>query len=366
MSCFVLSRWLCVLAVLAGLGIVLAPPVAAQTPPPMNIETLKKVLAVGEDVVPTAEVLGRVKQEGVEFFLDADMKTELILAAAEGGRSEANTLSIINSLADACVPCKERLEGPITAALALKFLEEQVRSRDIIKEIAKRGLADEAISADQLAEMRKAGASDAMVNLMKPKAEPVLVDGYKQITVGKSKDFDPNRPYGSLDLRVRIDEEVEFRLVGSELHYRVKAGKDPVPQNSTISGALPRLPADAITFSFRQKSGRSKADQPTILPADAFGFPSILFSVNDEKGRDANYQFELLWQVKPYTLAALKTDVEELSGSYPDELAEMIRRRGYGSSLSSEDESTLVGAGASPALISTIRGSIRPANTPPR
>ncbi|MCW5963030.1 MAG: hypothetical protein KIT83_03250 [Bryobacterales bacterium] len=362
MSRIVFPHWLCILG-LAALWSLL--PLAAQAPP-MNLETLKKVLAVGEDVVPTAEVLSRVKQEGVDFFLDADMKTELILSAAEGGRSEANTLSIINSLTDACVPCKERMEGPITVELALKFLTEQVRSRDILKEIAKRGLADGEITAAQIAELRKAGASDAMVLVMKPRAEPIVPSDYKPVPVTKARDFDLNRPYGSVDIRVRIDEKVEFRLSGSDVAYKLEAGKEPVAQGSTISGALPRLPADAISFTFRQKSGRAKAEQAAMQPADAFGFPAITFAVNDDKPREAAYQFEILWQVKPYTLDALKTDVEELSGSYPDMLAEMIRRRGYGSQLSTVDEQTLRTAGASAALISTIRGSIRPANAPPR
>lgn len=332
----------------------------------MNLDTLKKVLAVGEDVVPTSEVLSRVKQEGVDFFLDADMKTELILAAAEGGRSEANTLSVINSLTDACVPCKERMEGPITVELALKFLNEQVRSRDIIKEIAKRGLADGEITAAQIAELRKAGASDAMVLVMKPRAEPIVPSEYKPIPLTKARDFDPNRPYGSVDIRVRIDEKVEFRLAGSDVAYKLEAGKEAVAQGSTITGALPRLPADAISFTFRQKSGRAKAEQAVLQPADVFGFPSITFAVNDDKPRDAAYQFEILWQVKPYTLDALKTDVEELAGSYPDLLAEMIRRRGYGSPISPVDEQTLRTAGASVGLIGTVRGSIRQANAPPR
>nr|MCU0229033.1 hypothetical protein [Bryobacterales bacterium] len=216
----------------------------AQSPAPMNLETLKKVLVVGEDVVPTSEVLSRVKQEGVDFFLDADMKTELILAAAEGSRTEANTLSIINSLADACIPCKERWEGPITGELALKWLGEQVRSRDVIKEIAKRGLAEEVIGAEQLAALRKVGASDAMINLMKPRVEPVFPSEYKQIPLVKSKDFDANRPYGSVEIRARIDEKVTFRLAGAEVFYKVEAGKDPTALGGAVSGFLPRLPAD--------------------------------------------------------------------------------------------------------------------------
>lgn len=338
----------------------------AQAASPMNLDTLKKVLAVGEDVVPTAEILARVKQEGVDFFLDADMKTELILSAAEGGRTEANTLKVIDSLADACVPCKERWEGPISVELALKFLGEQVRSRDILKEIKKRGLAKESLSAEEVETLRKAGASEAMLVIMSPAAEPIAPAGFTALPINNSKDFDAKRPYGSADIRVRIDEQVEFVVTGSSLYYKTIAGKDPVAQASTISGSLPRLPAEALTFSLQQRSGRSKSTDAAAGSPDAFGFSSIGFSVNDDKARDAAYQFTLSWQVKPYTLEGLKADTEELSGSYPDVLADWIRRRGFGSPFSQEVEQTLQAAGASAQLISTVRGSIRPANSPPR
>lgn len=362
MAQFIMKRFLLLAAMTAAMWV--SPGFAQQSY--LSLETLKKILAVGEDVVSTEEVVARIKKEGVDFFLDADMKTELILAAAEGGRTEKNTLVIIESLTDACIPCKERLEGPITVDLALKFLGEQVRSRDIIKEIAKRGLAEGVVSAEQVAALRQAGASEAMIRVMKPSAEPQFASDYKQLVVQKTKDFDEKRAYGTVDIRVRVDENVEFRFAGSELFYKVEAGKDPVSAGSTVSGALPRLPADAIAMTFRQKSGRSKASPATLQPADVFGFPAVTFSVNDDKSKDSAYQFEILWQVKPYTLQALKVDVEELAGSYPDMLAEMIRRRGYGTPLSAEDEQTLRSAGASAALISTIRGSIRPSNAPPR
>jgi hypothetical protein len=205
-----------------------------------------------------------------------------------------------------------------------------------------------------------------MINLMKPRVEPVFPSEYKQIPLVKSKDFDANRPYGSVEIRARLDEKVTFRLAGAEVFYKVEAGKDPTALGGAVSGFLPRLPADAISFSLRQKSGRAKAEQPKAEAADVFGFPAITVSVNDDKPRDASYVLEIFWQVKPYTLDALKKDVEELSGSYADMLSEMIRRRGYGSSLSSEDEQVLRSAGASPTLISTVRGSIRPANNPSR
>lgn len=332
----------------------------------MNLDTLKKVLAVGEEVVPTADVLTRVGLEGVDFFLDADMKTELILAAAEGGRSESNTLSIINSLADACVPCKERMEGPITVELALKFLSEEVRSRDIIGQIKKRGLAEGVISAEQVAAIRKAGGSDALILVLKPRAEPVFEPEFKQLPLQKTRDFDDKRAYGSVDIRVRVDEKVTFRLAGSELFYKLEAGQDPVSQASTISGALPRVPADAIAFTFIQRSGRSKAEQPTLEPADVFGFPAISFALHDERARDAVYRFELNWQLKPYTIDQLKADVEQLAGSHSDMLAEMVRRRGIAPPFTSEDQDALRTAGASYELVNTVRGSIRAANAPPR
>jgi hypothetical protein len=352
-----------VLCLIAGLAIPMA--LVAQEPP-MNLDTLKRVLAVGEEVVPTSEVVARVKKEGVDFFLDADMKTELILAAAEGGRSEGDTLTVINSLADACVPCKERMEGPLSPDLVLQFLTEEVRTRDIIREIKRRGLAEGVVSAEQIVALRKAGASEPLLLLMKPRAEPVFEPEFKQLPLQKTGDFDEKRAYGTIDIRVRVDEDVVFRFAGSELFYKVEAGQDPVGQNPTISGALPRVPADAIAYTFNQRSGRSRAEPPTLEPADVFGFPAISFRINDERARDAAYRFEISWQLKPYTREQLIHDAEELAGTYPELLTEMVRRRGYMPPFTAEDQEALSQAGVEHDLMYTIRGSIRSANNPPR
>jgi|GEM_PF-3085124 len=348
------------------LAIALMPATSQAQTAPMNLETLKKVLAVGEQAVPTAEVLSRVKKEGVDFFLDADMKTELILAAAEGGRTESNTLSVINSLADSCVPCKERLEGPVSPDLALKLLKEQVRSRDVLKEVQKRGLSEPHASPEQIAALQSAGASKALLLMMNPSAQPGAPEGFQTLPLAKSKDFNPNAAYGTADIRARIDEQVQFVVKGASLYFKVISGKEPVAQASTISSELPRVPQDAVISSVQIRSGRSKSTEVAAGPADPYGFPSITFSINDEKAKDSAYQIVVNWQLKPYTVDELKADVEEMSGSYPDVLADWVRRRGYGTPFNPQDETTLRTAGASPALISTIRGSIRTANTPPK
>ena len=339
---------------------------SAQSAPPMNLETLKKVLAIGEDVLSTNDVIQRVKKEGVDFFLDADMKTELILAAAEGRRSETDTLKIIDSLADSCIPCKERMEAPISAELALRFLKEKVRSKDILREIKKRGLAPGPITQGDIVALRAAGASEPMLRVMKPDARPLIPDGFSTIEPQKAKDFNPNAPYGQFDVRARVDETVEFQVVSDLILYKALAGAAPVNQASESTGILPRVPADAITFSWRQRDGRSKVTSVDVTAPDSFGYQGFKFVVNDEKGKDDRYHIEITWQLKPYTLETLTPEVEELGDSFPELLVTDIRRRGYGSALQPEAEQALRQAGATNEVISTIRGSIRPANTPPR
>ncbi|MDZ7637384.1 MAG: hypothetical protein U5J83_03900 [Bryobacterales bacterium] len=338
----------------------------AQTSPPMNLSTLKQVLAIGEDVLSTNDVIARVKKEGVDFFLDADMKTELILAAAEGRRTETDTLKIIDSLADACLPCKERMEAPISTELALRFLSEKVRSKDILSEIKKRGLAQENITLENIVALREAGASEAMLRIMKPDATPVPPDGFTVIEPAKGKAFDANRPYGIFDVRARVDETVEFRVLGDKIYFKTIAGSPAVNQASEISGVLPRVPTDAVSFTLRQKDGRTKGATGEALPADGYGFPAYQFSVNDEKSRDDRYHYEVAWQLKPFTLATLKPEVEELSGSFPELLISDIRLRGFSSALQPEEEEALRLAGATYEILNAIRGSIRIANNPPR
>jgi hypothetical protein len=336
-----------------------------QSSSPMTLATLKQVLAIGEDVLSTNDVIQRVKKEGVDFFLDADMKTELILAAAEGRRTEADTLRIIESLADACLPCKERMESPISAELALKFLKEKVRSKDILKEIKKRGLSSDAISAEQVAALRAAGASEAMLRVMKPDAKPIEPDGFTALEPAKSKLFDPNRGAGSFDVRFRVDDTVEFQVINDRIYFRAAAGAAPVNQGSEISGILPRVPADAVTFTLRQKDGRSKVAPGQPIPSDTYGYPGYRFTVTDERPKDARYHIEVVWQLKPYTMATLKPEVEELGPSFPDLLVSDIRRRGFATPLQPEEDQALRLAGATDEIISAIRGSVRPANAMP-
>lgn len=348
----------------ASLGLSLAG--IAQTPAPMNLNTLKEVLAIGEEVVPTNDVIARIKKEGVDFFLDADMKTELILSAAKGRRSETDTLKIIDSLADACLPCKERMEAPISGELAIRFLKEKVRSKDILKEIQKRGLASEPVTLADIEALRAAGASEQMIRVMKPDVPPVAPEGFTAFDAARSKSFDPNRPYGSFDIRARVDDSVEFRVVSDKVYFRVISGNPPVNAGSEISGILPRVPADAVLFTLRQKSGRSKGATGEPVPPDAYGYPGYKFTVTDEKGKDDRYHFEVAWQLKPFTLAELKSEVEELGGSFPKMAADDIRLRGVASVPSTEEYLALREAGATEEILNTIAATIRSSNAPPR
>ncbi|MCZ2154410.1 MAG: hypothetical protein LC114_11015 [Bryobacterales bacterium] len=338
----------------------------AQTPAPMNLSTLKQVLAIGEDVVPTNDVIARIKKEGVDFFLDADMKTELILSAAQGRRSEADTLRIIDSLADACLPCKERMEAPISASLAIRFLKEKVRSRDILKEIQKRGLTPEPVTPEDIVALREAGASEQMIRVMKPDAQPAIPDGFVALELAKSKTFDPNRPYGSFDIRARVDDSVEFLVTSDKAYFKVISGNPPVNAGSEISGILPWVPADAVIFALRQKSGRSKGASGEAIALSPYGYPAYQFKVTDEKGKDDRYHFEVAWQLKPFTLAELMKEVEELGASFPKMVADDVRLRGLQSVPSQEDYQALRAAGASDEILNTVAASIRSSNTPPR
>ena len=352
------SSLFCLLALLACFA------AWGQNAPPMNLDTLKKVLAIGEDVLSTQDVIQRVKAEGVDFFLDADMKTELILAAAEGRRTEADTLKIIDSLADACRPCKERMEAPISADLALKFLQEKVRSKDILKEIKKRGMTNDPVTQEHVVMLRQAGASDAMIRVMKPDAQPIVPDGFAALPVKQAKDFDAKRAYGRFDIRARVDEMVEFHAVADQVLYKAISGSAPTDQSSEISGILPRLPADAWSFTWKQRDGRSKLTTVDLTAPDSFGFQGMKFTINDDRGKDDRYHIEILWQLKPFTMETLQTEVEELAESFPELLISDIRLRGFARGLQPEEDLALRKAGASNEIINVIRGSIRSSNSP--
>ncbi len=347
-------------------SVVLILPGSGQTPAPMNLSTLKQVLAIGEDVVPTNDVIARVKKEGVDFFLDADMKTDLILAAAQGHRNETDTLKILDSLADACLPCKERMEAPISPELALRFLKEQVRSKDILKAIKKRGLAQGPVTLEDIVALRAAGASDEMIRVMKPDAQPIPPDGFTAIEAVKSKTFADNRPNGSFDVRARVDDKVEFQVISDKIYAKALSGNAPVNQGSEISSVLPRLPADAIVFTLRQKDGRSKGATGEALPADAYGFAGYKFTVTDEKAKDDRYHFEVAWQLKPFTIASLKAEVEEMGGSFPELVIQDIRLRGVDTAPTPDDYLAMRAAGATEELLTAIGGSIRTSNAPVR
>ncbi len=332
----------------------------------MSLSTLKQVLAIGEDVVPTNDVIARVKKEGVDFFLDADMKLELILAAAKGHRNETDTLKIIDSLADACLPCKERMEAPISPELALRFLKEKVRSKDILTAIKKRGLASGAVTLEDVVALRAAGASEEMIRVMKPDAQPVPPEGFVVIEAAKSKVFAENRPNGSFDVRARVDDKVEFQVVSDKIYAKALSGNPPVNLGSEISAVLPRVPADAILFTLRQKDGRSKGATGEAVPADVYGFPGYKFTVTDEKAKDDRYHFEVAWQLKPFTLATLQAEVEEMGASFPELVIADIRLRGIDTAPQPSDYLALRAAGAPEELLTAISGSIRTSNAPPR
>jgi hypothetical protein len=116
-------------------------------------------------------------------------------------------------------------------------------------------------------------------------------------TVRRTSDWSPNRRDGRCTIRVRIDDDSDVELRGDQIRIRVLRGGPGRDEGSECNAPLPTS-ANISDFRFRGREGRGN---PRLVQEPNRGnYYVAVVNVQDPKGGDEGYTFELTWNSDGY------------------------------------------------------------------
>jgi hypothetical protein len=112
------------------------------------------------------------------------------------------------------------------------------------------------------------------------------------LNVARAPEFNPNATGGELNLRVRVDGEVEIYLQGDAVRYRAVSGRPPTDEGSVYNQPLPQQ--GLRSFDARKIDGRGEVE---VLerPSASNNFTAKL-RVDDPRGGDDVYRIQVRWE----------------------------------------------------------------------
>lgn len=257
----------------------LAPLAMPQT---FSRATLIEALQGGRDA---AQLTEDVKQRGVDFYPNEEDEAAL----KQAGATPAFLASLKSSFRPAGPPISQT-----DLLLVLKLRPERKRLERLIEA---RGV-DFTISPTVGSEILAAGGDSALVGLIAlskrlpptPPAPVIPPLPPNPIPFQRISPYDAKATAGLCDLRVRVDQDVEFYLRGEEIAYGVKRGGLPVPADSSCSQPLPQAP---VRLDMRKVRGRGKV---TLLERpDAGNHYTARILVEDPGSGSDLFHIRLSW-----------------------------------------------------------------------
>ncbi|MCW5964043.1 MAG: hypothetical protein KIT83_08385 [Bryobacterales bacterium] len=112
-------------------------------------------------------------------------------------------------------------------------------------------------------------------------------------TAKKMTRTDVPRGEGQCDIRIRVDNEVEFALSGNRVETRTLAGRDPQDVGSECNFPLPRGVVNNLRWEVRDGRGRAELiDEPNRRN----GMRAV-FNVRDPQSGDGRYHVRIKWDL---------------------------------------------------------------------
>lgn len=269
------------LSVLALLALP-APPARAQA---VSRAELIAALKAGRDA---QQLAAEAKQHGVDFFAGEEDEAALKAAGA--------TPALLAELRSAYRP-----SGPPVSQSDLLLVLKLRPPRERLERLIESRGVDFAISPQAGAEIMAAGGDSALVGLIAlnkrlppeppPPPAPVIPPlPPNPVAFQRISPYDAAAPAGVCDLRVRVDQDVEFFLRGEEIAYEVRRGAPPVPADSSCNQPLPQA---TVRVAVRKVRGRGKV---TLLqqPSEDNHFTTKLL-VEDPGGGSDLFHIRLSW-----------------------------------------------------------------------
>ncbi len=112
-------------------------------------------------------------------------------------------------------------------------------------------------------------------------------------TVKKMTRTDVPRGEGQCDIRLRVDDEVEFALRGNRVETRTLSGRDPQDVGSECNFPLPVGRVNNLRWEQRDGRGRAELIEE---PSRRNGMRAV-FNVRDPQGGDGRYHVRIKWDL---------------------------------------------------------------------
>ncbi len=291
--------------------------VAEQREPPVSVEEIVKYISVPGLAKAVEQTIEAVKLNGLGFELNEKSLADVLAAAAKGRRSTTDTAKLVLQIMQACADCRNRYFGPLSKDQLLGLLNNKrlrLPPHIILQEVQLRGIKDTPKSMEFVEELKLAGASPELIDLVVPEDEleiPTPI-GYTREPLLHASNYDRKLVSGVLLLRIKIIGKIEFYFKHNSLFTKTLAHNDKkLPSKvevlaSTFNSPVPKTKGMAfLTYEDLDKKGSSRnlfgqkkveQDSKTTIAVEQVD-SGFRFSVNEPDKEPHTYDIRVLYGV---------------------------------------------------------------------
>ena len=238
--------------------------------PAVSVEEIVKYISVPGLPKAVEQTIEAVKLNGLGFELNEKSLSDILAAAAKGRRSPIETSKLVLQIMQACADCRNRYFGPLSKDQLLSILNNKrlrLPPHIILQEVQLRGTKDTPKSFEFVEELKLAGASPELIDLVVPDDEleiPVPI-GYKREPLLRAPNYDRKLSSGVLLLRIKIIGKIEFYFKHNSLFTKALAHNDKKLASkvevleSTFTSPVPKTEGGAqLTYEDLERRGGSR------------------------------------------------------------------------------------------------------------
>lgn len=119
------------------------------------------------------------------------------------------------------------------------------------------------------------------------------IDNGTVFTVRRANDWSQDRREGRCRIRVRIDDDSDVELRGDQVRIRVLRGRPGRDEGSECNAPLP---TSGYIRNFRFRGMEGRGNPRLVQEPDRGNYYVAVVNVQDPKGGDEGYTFELTWE----------------------------------------------------------------------
>jgi hypothetical protein len=273
----------------------------AQAPPepPLPLEVLLEGLA-NPKLTDVPTLTKEIQNRGINFDLDNHL-TQILRAGLNGKRDADQMADLLAASRRACQECRARLLGRMTKEDLITLKRWRFTPEAILNEAKVRGVDGIEKSESAVKELRDAGFSEELVNLIVPDDQiPIgALDGYTKLPLQRASEYDPSAAEGWLRVTAELPatSESEFKFKHNGLFVKAVKGVEPKVLSCNFNRPAPRgTKVDFVNIKLRGIEvwdDSRKISYPVDLDKKAKGKPTMDVSCL-EAGTDGRNVFRIV------------------------------------------------------------------------